>query len=78
MAIGQVICQSSSTITCCEVRCHSPAPGADGTYSKLMVRFDDEPGEKEFYKGFVYDVRRVSNRVEKLAQLQTAKAYCAG
>jgi hypothetical protein len=53
MAIGQVICQLSSTITCCEVRCRSPAPGADGSCGKTVMWFDYEIGKKEFYKGFV-------------------------
>jgi hypothetical protein len=29
--------------------------------------FDYEPGEKEFYKGFLCDEHKVSDRVEKLA-----------
>jgi hypothetical protein len=32
-----------------------------------VVWFGYETGEKDFYKGFVCDRHRVSNRVEKLA-----------
>jgi hypothetical protein len=35
-----------------------------------VIWFDYEPGEKEFYRGFVCDDHRVSDRVEKLAQPQ--------
>jgi hypothetical protein len=47
---------------------------ADGICGAPVIWFDYEPGEKEFYKGFVYDVHRVSNRVEKLAQ-PTAESF---
>jgi hypothetical protein len=40
----------NSTILHREAHCHLPAPGADSTYSKLVVRFDYEPGEKDFIK----------------------------
>jgi hypothetical protein len=53
------------------ITCLSPAPGADGPCGKAVVWFDYELGEKEFYKGFVCDEHRVSNRVEKLAQPKT-------
>jgi hypothetical protein len=33
-----------------------------------VIWFDYELGEKEFYKGFVCNAHRISNRVEKLGQ----------
>jgi hypothetical protein len=44
-----------------------PASGAYGICGALVIWFDYEIGEKEFYKGFVCDVHRVSIRIEKLA-----------
>ncbi len=41
---------------------------------KPAIWFDYELGEKEFYKGFVCDGHKISNRVEKLAQPQIARA----
>ena len=38
-----------------------------------VIWFDYELGEKDFYKGCVCDAHKVSQRVEKLAQPQTAK-----
>jgi hypothetical protein len=52
--------------------CLSPAPGADGVCGAPVIWFDYELGEKEFYKGFVCDAHKVSNRVEKLAQPSAA------
>jgi hypothetical protein len=49
------------------ITCRSSAPGADGICGALIIRFDYELGEKEFYKGFACVHHRVSNRVEKLA-----------
>jgi hypothetical protein len=48
------------------------ATGADGICGASVIWFDYELGEKEFYKCFVCDEHRVRNRVEKLAQPQTA------
>jgi hypothetical protein len=48
--------------------CFKTAPGAGGICGAPVIWFDFEIGEKEFYKGFVCDAQRVSNRVEKLAQ----------
>ena len=53
------------------ITCLSPAFNAAGVCAKAVIWFDYELGEKEFYKGFVCDEHRVSNRVEKLAQPQT-------
>jgi hypothetical protein len=55
------------------ITCLSPALNAAGTCGKPVIWFDYELGEKDFYKGCVCDEHRVSNRVEKLAQPQTAK-----
>jgi hypothetical protein len=52
--------------------CFKTASGADGICGAPVIWFDYEPGEKEFYKGFVCDEYRVSNRVEKLVQPQAA------
>jgi hypothetical protein len=51
-----------------------PAPGADGVCGAPVIWFDYEIGEKEFYKGFVYDEHKVSDRVEKLAQPTAASS----
>jgi hypothetical protein len=40
-----------------------------------VIWFDYELGEKEFYKGFVCDEHRVSDRVEKLAQPKIQVAF---
>jgi hypothetical protein len=45
---------------------------AGGKCGQPAIWFDYELGEKEFYKGFVCDAHRVSNRVEKLAQPTSA------
>ncbi len=47
---------------------------AGATCGKPVVWFDYELGEKEFYKGFVCDRHKVSNRIEKLAQPQVVAA----
>jgi hypothetical protein len=49
------------------ITCLSPAPGGGNKCGASVVWFDYEIGEKEFYKGFVCDAHRGSNRVEKLA-----------
>jgi hypothetical protein len=54
------------------ITCLSPALNAAGICGVPVVWFDYELGEKEFYKGFVCDAHRVSNRVEKLALPKTA------
>jgi hypothetical protein len=50
------------------------SPVESGTCGEPVIWFDYELGEKEFYKGLVCDAHRVSHRVEKLAQPQTATA----
>jgi len=52
------------------ITCLSPV--GDRTCGEPVIWFDYELGEQEFYKGFVCDAHRVSNRVEKLAQPQAA------
>jgi hypothetical protein len=47
------------------ITCLSPVAGLK--CGAPEIRFDYEPGEKEFYRGFVRDAHRVSKRVEKLA-----------
>jgi hypothetical protein len=55
------------------ITCLSPASNAAGVCQKAVVWFDYALGEKKSYlHGFVCDEHRVSNRVEKLAQPQTA------
>jgi hypothetical protein len=51
-----------------QARTRTSHPGAS------VIWFDYELGEKEFYSGFVCDDHKVSTRVEKLAQYQTARA----
>jgi hypothetical protein len=43
-----------------------------GVCGKAVIWFDYQLGEKEFYKGFVCDAHRVSHRIEKLAQPESA------
>jgi hypothetical protein len=47
------------------ITCMSEPSGKAG--GAAVVWFDYELGEREFYKGFVCDDHRISNRVEKLA-----------
>jgi hypothetical protein len=54
------------------ITCLSPASNAAGVCGKAVFWFDYEIGEKSYLHGFVCDEHRVSNRVEKLAQPQTA------
>jgi hypothetical protein len=54
-------------------RFHASAPGADSSCGKAVIWFNYELGEKEFYKGFVCEAHRISNRVEKLAQPKTER-----
>jgi hypothetical protein len=71
MVVRLARCQSSSIVHSYEAYYQSSTPNADG---KLIEWFAYQSGKKEFYKGFICDAHRVSNRVEKLAQPQTEKA----
>jgi hypothetical protein len=52
------------------ITCLSPVAG--GKCGAPVIWFDYQLGEKEFYRGFVCDAHKVSDRVEKLAQPQNA------
>jgi hypothetical protein len=54
------------------ITCLSPVAGSK--CGAPVIWFDYELGEKEFYKGFVCDAHKVSDRVEKLAQPQSGTA----
>jgi hypothetical protein len=60
--------------TAAELRITCLSPVAGSKCGAPVIWFDYELGEKEFYRGFVCDDHRVSDRVEKLAQPQIATA----
>jgi len=43
------------------ITCLPPAPDAGDICGKSVIWFDYQLGEKEFYKGFIYEAHRVSN-----------------
>jgi hypothetical protein len=65
---GEIPMHQRVTDAAPSITCLSPVEG--GTCGAPAVWFDYQLGEKEFYKGFVCDAHKVSNRVEKLAQPQ--------